>query len=61
MESLSFSTNEILMVGDIINDIWSAQKVGCSVILFNKDKKNSFTDCPVISKLSELKKIVSNF
>ena len=61
IESLSFSTNEILMVGDRINDVRSAQQVGCPVILFNKDKKNSFTDCPVISELSELKKIVSNF
>lgn len=61
IESLSFSTNEILMVGDRINDVRSAQQVGCPVILFNKDKKNSFTDCPVITELSELKKIISNF
>ena len=61
IESLSFSTNEILMVGDRINDVRSAQQVGCHVILFNKDKKNSFTDCPVITELSELKKIISNF
>jgi len=49
------------MVGDRINDVRSAQQVDCPVILFNKDKKNSFTDCPVISELSELKKFISDF
>ena len=48
------------MIGDRINDVRSAQQVGCSVILFNKDKANSFTDCHVISKLSELKNIDFN-
>ena len=60
IESLSLSTNEIMMIGDRINDVRSAQQVGCSVILFNKDKANSFTDCHVISKLSELKNIDFN-
>ena len=47
------------MVGDRINDVKSAKQVGCPVILFNKDKLNSFTECQVISNLSELKKLIS--
>lgn len=60
IQFLGLSKNEILMVGDRINDVISANKVGCSVILINKNKKNSFIDCKVISKLSELKNINSN-
>ena len=59
IDVLSLSTNEIIMVGDRINDVKSAKQVGCPVILFNKDKLNSFTECQVISKLSELKKLIS--
>jgi len=58
IDVLSLSTNEIIMVGDRINDVKSAKQVGCPVILFNKDKLNSFTECQVISKLSELKKLI---
>ena len=59
IDVLPLSTNEIIMVGDRINDVKSAKQVGCPVILFNKDKLNSFTECQVISKLSELKKLIS--
>ena len=59
IDVLSLSTNEIIMVGDRINDVKSAKQVGCPVILFNKDKLNSFTECQVISNLSELKKLIS--
>ena len=59
IDVLSLSTNEIIMVGDRINDEKSAKQVGCPVILFNKDKLNSFTECQVISNLSELKKLIS--
>jgi len=59
IDVLPLSTNEIIMVGDRINDVKSAKQVGCPVILFNKDKLNSFTECQVISNLSELKKLIS--
>ena len=59
IDVLSLSTNEIIMVGDRINDVKSAKQVGCPVILFNKNKLNSFTECQVISNLSELKKLIS--
>ena len=58
IDVLPLSTNEIIMVGDRINDVKSAKQVGCPVILFSKDKLNSFTECQVISKLSELKKLI---
>ena len=59
IDVLPLSTNEIIMVGDRINDVKSAKQVGCPVILFSKDKLNSFTECQVISNLSELKKLIS--
>ena len=57
IDVLSLSTNEIIMVGDRINDVKSAKQVGCIPILCNKDKINSFNECVVISELSELFKI----
>ncbi len=57
VEHLSLLPEEILVIGDRIHDVKSAKQVGCHAILFNKDKLDSFTECPVISELSELKKI----
>ncbi len=57
VESLSLSPQEIVVIGDRIHDINSAKQVGCSAILSNKNKLGSFKESPVISELSELKKI----
>ena len=57
VEFLSLSPQEIVVIGDRIHDVNSAKQVGCSAILSNKNKLNSFKESPVISKLSELKKI----
>ena len=57
IDSLSLPPSEALVVGDRIHDVHSAKEVGCSAILSNKNKLNSFDDSPVISALSELKKI----
>ena len=54
---LSLSPQEIVVIGDRIHDINSAKQVGCSAILSNKNKLGSFKESPVISELSELKKI----
>jgi len=56
-EKLSLIPENILMIGDRIHDVHSAKQVGCSAILFNKNKLNSFNESKVISKLSELKEI----
>ena len=57
VEFLSLSPQEIVVIGDRIHDINSAKQVGCSAILSNKNKLDSFKESPVISELSELKKI----
>jgi len=57
VEFLSLSPQEIVVIGDRIHDVNSAKQIGCSAILSNKNKLDSFKESPVISKLSELKKI----
>jgi len=57
VEFLSLSPQEIVVIGDRIHDVKSAKQVGCNAILSNKNKLDSFKDSPVISELSELKKI----
>jgi HAD superfamily hydrolase (TIGR01549 family) len=57
VEILSLSPDKVMVIGDRIHDIESAKEVGCSAILFNKDKLHSFEECKVISKLSELAEI----
>ena len=55
---LALLPNEIMVVGDRIHDVHSAKKVGCDAILFNKKKLDSFKESIVISKISELEKII---
>jgi phosphoglycolate phosphatase-like HAD superfamily hydrolase len=57
VEFLSLSPQEIVVIGDRIHDINSAKQIGCSAILSNKNKLDSFKVSPVISELLELKKI----
>jgi len=57
VEILSLSPDNVIVIGDRIHDVKSAKEVGCSAILFNKDKLNSFKECRVISELVELTKI----
>jgi len=57
VEFLSLSPQEIVVIGDRIHDINSAKQIGCSAILSNKNKLNSFKESLVISELLELKKI----
>jgi len=57
VEILSLSPDNVIVIGDRIHDVKSAKDVGCSAILFNKDKLNSFKECRVISELVELTKI----
>ena len=58
LKFLSLSPHETVVIGDRIHDVYSAKKVGCSAILSNKNKLNSFKESPVISELSELKKLI---
>ena len=57
VEILSLSPDQVMVIGDRIHDVKSAKQVGCSAILFNKDKLGSFEECQVISKLPELAEI----
>ena len=57
IEILSLSPDKVMVIGDRIHDVKSAKQVGCSAILFNKDKLHSFEECQVISELSELAEI----
>jgi len=57
VEMLSLSPDKVIVIGDRIHDVKSAKQVGCSAILFNKDKLHSFEECQVISELLELKEI----
>jgi phosphoglycolate phosphatase-like HAD superfamily hydrolase len=54
LDSMNISNH---LIGDRIHDVDSAKQVGCSAILSNKNKLDSFKDSPVISELLELKKI----
>ena len=38
VEILSLSPDNVIVIGDRIHDVKSAKEVGCSAILFNKDK-----------------------
>ena len=51
---LSFFPDEVMVVGDRIHDVVSAKQVGCTPVLFNKNKVDSFNDCKVISELLQL-------
>ena len=57
VEILSLSPDKVMVIGDRIHDVKSAKQVGCSAILFNKDKLHSFKECQVISELTELTEI----
>jgi len=57
VEILSLSPDKVVVIGDRIHDVKSAKQVGCSAILFNKDKLHSFGECQVISELPELAEI----
>ncbi len=57
VEFLSLSPQEIVVIGDRIHDVNSAKQIGCSAILSNKNKLDSFKESLVISELLELKKI----
>jgi len=57
VEILSLTPEKVMVIGDRIHDVKSAKQVGCSAILFNKDKLHSFEECQVISELSELAEI----
>ena len=57
VEILSLSPDKVMVIGDRIHDVKSAKQVGCSAILFNKDKLHSFEECQVISELTELTEI----
>ena len=57
VEILSLSPDKVMVIGDRIHDVKSAKQVGCSAILFNKDKLHSFEECQVISELTELAEI----
>ena len=57
VEFLSLSPQEIVVIGDRIHDVNSAKQIGCSAILSNKNKLNSFKESLVISQLLDLKKI----
>lgn len=55
VDFFSLSPNEVVMIGDRINDVYSAQKIGCNAILSNKTKLDTFKESPVICNLLELK------
>ena len=58
IKALSLNPNEVVMVGDRIHDVRSANQVGCAAILSNKNKMGSFNESYVIPKLIELKKLI---
>ncbi len=57
IQIFNLNPNEILVVGDRINDIESAKKAGCHCILSNSEKIGKYNDCRIISTLSELREI----
>jgi phosphoglycolate phosphatase-like HAD superfamily hydrolase len=54
VDCLYFFPDEVMVVGDRIHDVVSAKQVGCTPVLFNKNKVDSFNDCKVISELLQL-------
>ena len=57
IQIFNLNPNEILVVGDRINDIESAKKAGCHCILSNSEKIGKYNGCRIISTLSELREI----
>ena len=59
LKNINLQASEVLVVGDRINDIESAKKVGCTPILkINEIKKIPPFECKIIKNLLELKLII---
>jgi len=54
VEKLSVSPNEVIVIGDRIHDIKSAQQAGCKSILVNRKKTDLDEAIIVIEKLTDL-------
>ena len=54
VEKLSVAPNEVIVIGDRIHDIKSAQKVGCKSILVNRKKTDINVETTIVEKLIDL-------
>ena len=54
VEKLSVSPNEVIVIGDRIHDIKSAQQVGCKSILVNRKKTDINVEITIVEKLTDL-------
>ena len=54
VEKLSVATNEVIVIGDRIHDIKSAQQVGCKSILVNRKKTGINVETTIVEKLIDL-------
>jgi len=54
VEKLSVTPNEVIVIGDRIHDIKSAQKVGCKSILVNRKKIDINVETTIVEKLIDL-------
>ena len=54
VEKLSVAPNEVIVIGDRIHDIKSAQQVGCKSILVNRKKTGINVETTIVEKLIDL-------
>jgi len=54
VEKLSVAPNEVIVIGDRIHDIKSAQQVGCKSILVNRKKTDINVETTIVEKLIDL-------
>jgi len=56
-KNFNLSPNEVIMVGDRIHDVESAQRAGCKAVLVHENKSHSNPETLIIKKISELKNL----
>jgi len=54
VEKLSVPSNEVIVIGDRIHDIKSAQQAGCKSILVNRKKTDVNVETTIVEKLTDL-------
>jgi len=56
-KAFNLSPNEVIMVGDRIHDVESAQRAGCKAVLVHENKSHPDPETLIIKKISELKNL----
>jgi len=58
LASLNVSAEDTIVIGDRINDVESAKKVGCKCVLVNESKIGQDIDAKIVAKLDDVKNLI---